>query len=81
MESQKKLNKLVFNCSIYTGNESSKGNLGVRSLPNTEQTHRIVYFNEGYLDFTGCPLSQHVCEVCGQTIPSTKDIPGPSRRK
>ena len=26
-------------------------------------------------------LSQHVCEACGQTIPSTKDIPGPSRRK
>ena len=26
-------------------------------------------------------VSQHVCEACGQTIPSTKDIPGPSRRK
>ena len=26
-------------------------------------------------------LSQHVCEACGQTIPSTKDIPGPSKRK
>ena len=25
--------------------------------------------------------SQHVCEACGQTILSTKDIPGPSRRK
>ena len=26
-------------------------------------------------------VSQHVCEACGQTIPSTKDIPGPSRRR
>ena len=26
-------------------------------------------------------VSQHVCEACGQTIPSTKDIRGPSRRK
>ena len=26
-------------------------------------------------------VSQHVCEACGQTIPSTKDIPGPSKRK
>ena len=26
-------------------------------------------------------VSQHVCEACGQTIPSTTDIPGPSRRK
>ena len=25
-------------------------------------------------------VSQHVCEACGQTIPSTKDIPGPSNR-
>ena len=25
-------------------------------------------------------VSQHVCEACGQTIPSTKDIPGPSSR-
>ena len=24
--------------------------------------------------------SQHVCKACGQTIPSTKDIPGPSNR-
>ena len=23
---------------------------------------------------------QHICEACGQTIPSTKDIPGPSSR-
>ena len=26
-------------------------------------------------------VSQHVCEACTQTIPSPKDIPGPSRRK
>ena len=26
-------------------------------------------------------VSQHVCEACGQTIPSIKDIPGPLRRK
>ena len=26
-------------------------------------------------------VSQHVCEACGQTILSTQDIPGPSRRK
>ena len=26
-------------------------------------------------------VPQHVCEACGQTILSTKDIPGPSRRK
>ena len=26
-------------------------------------------------------VSQHVCEPCRQTIPSTNDIPGPSRRK
>ena len=26
-------------------------------------------------------VSQHVCEACRQTIPSTNDIPGPSRRK
>ena len=25
-------------------------------------------------------VSQHICEACGQTIPSTKDIPGPSGR-
>ena len=25
-------------------------------------------------------VSQHICEVCGQTIPLTKDIPGPSSR-
>ena len=25
-------------------------------------------------------VSQHVCEACGQTIPSTKDIPDPSNR-
>ena len=25
-------------------------------------------------------VSQHVCEACGQKIPSTKDIPGPSNR-
>ena len=25
-------------------------------------------------------VSQHVCEACGQTIPSAKDIPGPSSR-
>ena len=25
-------------------------------------------------------VSQRVCEACGQTIPSTKDIPGPSNR-
>ena len=23
-------------------------------------------------------LSQHICGACGQTIPSAKDIPGPS---
>ena len=26
-------------------------------------------------------VSQHICEAYGQTIPSTKDIPGPSRKK
>ena len=26
-------------------------------------------------------VSQHVCEACGQTIPSVKDIPGPSSRR
>ena len=26
-------------------------------------------------------VSQQDCEACGQTIPSTKDIPGPSKRK
>ena len=26
-------------------------------------------------------VSQHVCAACGQTTPSTKDIPGPSRKK
>ena len=26
-------------------------------------------------------VSQHVCEACGQTIPTVKDIPGPSSRK
>ena len=26
-------------------------------------------------------VSQHVCEACGQMMPSTKDIPGPLRRK
>ena len=25
-------------------------------------------------------MSQHVCEACGQTIPSTKHIPGPSNK-
>ena len=25
-------------------------------------------------------VSQHTCEACGQTIPSTKDFPGPSSR-
>ena len=25
-------------------------------------------------------VSQHVCEACGQTIPSAKDTPGPSSR-
>ena len=25
-------------------------------------------------------VSQHICEACGQTIPSTKDTPGPSSR-
>ena len=25
-------------------------------------------------------VSQHICEACGQKIPSTKDIPGPSSR-
>ena len=25
-------------------------------------------------------LSQHVCEACGQMIPPTKDIPGPSTK-
>ena len=25
-------------------------------------------------------LSQHICEACGQTIPSVKDIPGPSNK-
>ena len=25
-------------------------------------------------------VSQHICEACGQTIPSAKDIPGPSNR-
>ena len=25
-------------------------------------------------------VSQHICEACGQTIPSTKDTPGPSKR-
>ena len=25
-------------------------------------------------------MSQHVCEACGQTIPSAKDTPGPSNR-
>ena len=25
-------------------------------------------------------LSQHICEACGQTIPSVKDTPGPSSR-
>ena len=25
-------------------------------------------------------LSQHICEGCGQTIPSAKDIPGPSTK-
>ena len=25
-------------------------------------------------------VSQHICEACGQTIPSTKDIPAPSSR-
>ena len=28
----------------------------------------------------GGGVSQHVCEACGQMIPSTKDIPGPSNR-
>ena len=26
-------------------------------------------------------VSQHICEACGQMIPSTKDIPGPSTKK
>ena len=26
-------------------------------------------------------VSQHICEACGQTITSTKDIPGPSRHQ
>ena len=26
-------------------------------------------------------VSQHICEACAQTIPSTKDIPGPSNRE
>ena len=26
-------------------------------------------------------VSQHICEACGQTIPSVKDTPGPSSRK
>ena len=25
-------------------------------------------------------VSQHICEACGQTMPSTKDIPGPSNK-
>ena len=25
-------------------------------------------------------VSQHICEACGQTIPSVKDTPGPSSR-
>ena len=25
-------------------------------------------------------VSQHVCEICGQVIPPTKDIPGPSTK-
>ena len=25
-------------------------------------------------------VSQHICEACGQTIPSAKDTPGPSNR-
>ena len=25
-------------------------------------------------------VSQHICEACGETIPSVKDIPGPSNR-
>ena len=25
-------------------------------------------------------MSQHICEDCGQTIPSAKDTPGPSSR-
>ena len=25
-------------------------------------------------------MSQHICDACGQTIPSAKDIPGPSNR-
>ena len=28
--------------------------------------------------FCNFSLSQHVCEACGQTIPSAKDTPGPS---
>ena len=28
----------------------------------------------------GGGMSQHVCEACGQTISSTKDIPGPSNK-
>ena len=29
----------------------------------------------------GGRVSQHVCEACGQTIPSVKEIPGPSSRR
>ena len=36
--------------------------------------------NLGHILRVKASLSQHVCEVCGQTIPSVKDIPGPSSR-
>ena len=45
---------------------------------------RIQYWTPAeriiYVTFGASLVSQHICEACGQTIPSAKDTPVPSNR-
>ena len=63
--------------SSVPGNSSVASSPGVTPPPPRAQKRKlslgISFPKDG-------GLSQHICEACGQTIPSTKDIPGPSSR-
>ena len=58
-------------------NPSVASSPGVNSPPPRAQKRRLSL---GMSFPKDAGVSQHICEACGQTIPSVKDTPGPSSR-
>ena len=51
------------------------------SLPPSLPRRQKMKLNLGMSFPSDGGVSQHICEACGQTIPSAKDTPGPSNKR